>query len=265
MIDRRGAAAPLAALLLAGCGAAEPSEIATLPGAPVLRIEATAANLIIIPEQRTDLAVEAPPAAGLTVTRQGDTVRVTGGARPDTAGRGQCGGSAPPVVVRAPRAVQIIARGGVSGRIGAADSVRLSNQGCGGWRIAAVLGQAVVAQSGPGSVSLGAARALTAQVHGRGRVEAAEVAGSLAGSVAGPGEITVRGGVSPKARLRLEGSGDIVHAGQVGTLDAELSGSGRIHAAVVTGQVRKVVGGAGQVTWGRPAGRAFCGGSACSR
>lgn len=260
MVGRWCALIPLT-LLIAGCEKASPVELPMRPEAPVLRVEAARAQVEIRPEQRSDLVIDSID-PGLTVTQQGASLQIAG----EPAGKTtDCTVAGPRLVVRAPSTVQVIATGGVSGQVGPATELRLANNGCGAWRAGAVSGPAYIVQAGGGSVSLDEARALTADTRGDGVVRVTELFGPFAGSLEGGGAINVVRGVSPKANLRLKGSGEIVHSGQVGSLEADLTGSGRIHAALVTGQVAKTVDGSGDVTWARPAGRAYCGGSDCSR
>lgn len=261
------------ALALAACG---PSSSLPPPEAsdrPALRIQVQAGTVgvvkvVVIPENRSDIAVDGG-ADGFELVRDGQALAITDGF--DAEDRRNCPESLPAtglttVTVRTPLDVDIHASGAVVGEVGPARALRLASGGCGTWRAASAAAPARLIQAGGGGIELGAAnKGLAARLIGDGRISIGEAQGPLAADVEGRGRMSLAGGVNPKARLRLKGSGEIAHAGQVGTLEAELSGSGRIHVAVVTGQVRKVVGGMGQVTWGRPAGRAYCGGSACSR
>lgn len=269
----RRACPSILALAVAACGPASSLPPPEPSARPALRIQVksgttAALKVVVIPERRSDIAVERG-AEGFELAREGQALFITDGF--DAADGRNCPERLPAtglntIIVRTPMDVDIHSSGAVVGEVGAARALRLATGGCGTWRASSAAAAASLVQAGGGSIELGAAnKGLAARLTGDGQVKVGEVQGPLAADVQGRGRMALAGGVNPKAQLRLAGPGEIVHAGQVGTLEAELSGSGRIHVEVVTGQVRKVVGGMGQVTWGRPAGRAYCGGSACSR
>ncbi|MFC3076744.1 hypothetical protein ACFODL_01445 [Phenylobacterium terrae] len=261
------------ALALAACGPSARLPPPEPSGRPALRIQVQSGTVgvvrvVVIPEDRSDIAVEGG-AAGFALAREGQALTISDGF--DAEDGRNCPERLPAaglttITVRTPMDVDIHAQGAVLGEVGPARELRLASGGCGSWRASSAAAPATLAQAGGGSIALGAAhKGLTARLIGDGRISIGEAQGPLSADVAGRGRMSVAGGVSPHAGLRLKGSGQIVHSGRIGTLEAELNGSGRIHAAAVTGRVRKIVGGAGEVTWGRPAGRAYCGGSACSR
>jgi hypothetical protein len=237
-------------LLLAGCGGADlPAPKET--GRHALRIEARSARVVVIPQARSDVVASVRQAAGaepLQVRREGAALVVSDGSAPRG---GRCpakpAGEGPVVTVHAPMDVDIWSNGAIRGEVGPAAALRLASGGCGVWRAASARGPAELFQAGGGSIRLGQANGpITVNVTGRGVVE-------------------IAGGVSRRGFLRVDGPGRIAHNGRVGTLRAELKGSGDIDVALVTGQVQRKLQGTGEVNWGRPKGRSYCAGTNCQR
>lgn len=199
-----------------------------------VEIKNAVARVVVIVEDRTDIAVEIEPGSSglpaLQVTRRGDRVIIDGdlrrrirncsGVNADAVQPGD-GASvevrdlgrvplndAPLIVIRSPRAVELGASGAVFGAVGrGASSVDLSNGGCGAWTIANV--------GGPLSVGVGGS---------------------------GP----VRAGTSQSLELAIGGSGDII-AGATGPAEVSIGGSGRVELASASGDIEIAIGGSGDV------------------
>lgn len=235
---------------------------------PALRVAVGSARIVVVPENRADVAIEGS-AAPFEVTREGLELALTDGSAPNDGAK--CRPAAAPadlpvVTIRTPLAVDIYSQGAVVGEIRAAHSLRLASGGCGAWRAAASAGPAELVQAGGGSIALGEARmGLNARLTGPGSITVGNAAGPLSVDVEGRGQFRLGDGVTQRAFLHLDGPGVIDHRGRVGTLRAELEGSGDIRVATVTGQVQRKLQGTGEVTWGRPAGRSYCGGVQCQR
>lgn len=238
-----------AALIVAACQGRDPvAELAPATG-DGLQINADGVRLRVLPQQGGAWSVDLGAAADrLTVTREGEALVIadrSNGKKPK-----HCGlpAGAPLVTVRAPAVVHLEADGAVFGEIGPATELRLTNRGCGAWQVGPI-----------------ASFARLAQVEG-GKITVASVTGRMMAIAYGPkAQVEIQGGVTQRADLRVIGSGKVAHKGQVGTLVATQRGPGRIEVAVVTGQVEKSTEGTGDVAWGRPQGRTFCGGVSCMR
>jgi hypothetical protein len=227
-----------------------------------LRIDAPAARLVVIPEARPDLSVVLGPspagAAAHQVRRSGGDVAVFArdenpmarlapklfGPRCERGavvwrGRRWRREELPLITVRAPLSTRIQAAGVILGEIGPTSRLWLDNAGCGEWAV-------------------GQTRGLDLIQRGGGEIRVARVDGPALVEVRGGGRVTIAGGISGLARLSVNGSGQIRHAGDVGDLYGRVRGSGQIRAETVRGQAERSVRGIGDVTWGRPSGRRFC-------
>lgn len=256
------------------------------PGAPVtspstayggaeLKVRNAVAILKIIPEDRTDIAVEiANPGvlATPTVRVEGGAVIVDGGIASrrihncrgvgdefsvDVRGVGAVGpGKAPVITARVPRAVKVSAGGAVETDIGPSASMDGAFAGCGDTKVADTAGALSIDASGSGEVTAGAARSakvslagsgdaavgavaekLSIALAGSGGVTAASAAGPVDISIAGSGDVTVGAGPTGDAEVSIAGSGDVSIAGDVQKLDASIAGSGDI---TVTGKAASV-------------------------
>lgn len=219
---------------------------------PKLLVRGAAANIEIIPEDRTDIIATVSPATGagvrlppLELRREGASLFVDGKLQRRIR---RCGASGPlgrnrviqvdgiggvpvsqlPTIhVRAPRAlVAEIANAGHTSA--AAHDADLSFQGCGDAEIAPVAGD------------------LAVRLDGSGDVDFASVGGRLSTNLNGSGDM--RGGdVAGAARLGLDGSGDITVGAIRGGLSAELDGSGNIVAASSNGPISLSLDGSGDI------------------
>jgi hypothetical protein len=165
--------------------------------------------------------------------------------------------------------VELATSGAVFGSVGRADSLELSNAGCGDWTVADVKGEFDLNQAGPGDTQAGAAG--EAEVHiadsghlaiqgvagdlkiyvaGSGGVTAASVDGKFEAHVAGPGRVSVTGGRSTEVEVSILGSGEVAFKGVAGKVAASVSGSGKVIVAKAEGPVSQSVAGSGQVIVG---------------
>lgn len=229
---------------------------------PVLTIEAPAARVIVIPEARQDMALEADLRLAIHPVA-GDSARVTGasswfeqnipwlfGYSCQAAGVSRWGQTIPlkalpTLTVRVPLDAEIVSKGAIYGQTGAGRALTLSASGCGTWRLGALSSGLTATQAGPGQVI------------------ASHVDGRLTATVDGAGSIVVGQGVVSRANLVMNGSGRIDDRGTAGVLNAKMNGSGRITVRLLAGQANVSYDGNGEVTWGRPKGGKFCSGLSC--
>jgi hypothetical protein len=247
-----------------------------------LQIRAAAANVTIVPEDRTDFSVEIDNSAGLapmpTVTTEGDHLIIDGQLR----GRiHDCGGEnltlrgygdvalaqLPRITIRAPRALDVDRSGAGTTEIGAAESVSLDFSGCGTANIGDVAGDLDLDIAGAGEVTAGAARHLTADVagagditlgaisqgaeldiSGAGTITIASLTGDLSTDAAGASNIRINGGSIGTAEIDMAGSGDLEIAANVATLTASIMGVADIDVAGTVGDLDVDIAGPGSVT-----------------
>lgn len=265
----------LAVVATAFAGAAQAASV---------EIRDAVARVTVIPEDRTDVRVEvtAPnPRLPLTIRTLGDRTVIDGDLDRrirDCHGRGErqkikvrgvgdvAHADTPQVVIRTPRNVDVSADGAVSGVIGRAGTVRLSNSGCSSWTVADVAGKATISESGAGSVRMGAAESLEVDISGAGSVHATrirngldaelsgaggvsidELYGPVSADVSGVGKVRVAAGRASALRASVSGIGGVEFDGPVGSLNASISGLGGVSVKSVSGPVRKSVSGIGRV------------------
>ena len=286
-------AAVLAAGLMAAAGAANAADV---------EIKDAVARVVVVPEDRTDVAVEVVqgssglPAIKVSRTGSGKLIidgdlgrnRIRGcngrgaaaspGAGPlDSMGdvtvrvrdRGEIRMSAAPIItIRTPRDVDVKAGGAVFGWIGRANSVDLSNAGCGDWTVGDVRGALDLAQAGSGDTRAGSSAslevsiagsgdvvagrtgALEVKIAGSGDVQVAAINGKADVSIAGSGGVTVRGGRATVVEASIAGSGDVRIDAPADSLSASIMGSGDVRVQSVSGQVSRKVMGSGNIRIG---------------
>lgn len=272
------AAAGLAAAILTAAGAAHAA-------APSVDIRNAVARVTVVPSDRTDVEVviRSPNAKlPLRVDRRGDRVIINGDlkwnkirscrgngddASVEVRGVGRVSlEQMPQVTIYTPRNVDIDAGGAVFGMIGRAETVELSNAGCGDWSVGNVAGRLEVNQQGSGDVFAGTAGSLAVSVQGSGDTRVKDIAGavdiSIAGSgdvdmtsingdlevsIAGSGDVKVRGGHARKVEVNVAGSGDVRFKGEADSVDISVMGSGDVWVTKVNGNVQKSVMGSGGV------------------
>ena len=292
MKTRLAIAAAAAALLAAGAAQAK---------GPEVEIKDAVARVVVIPEDRTDIKVEIVPAANrelptLEVRRTGSGKLVIDGGlrrriRGCSGGNSRAEGPAPLnglqgvtvrvrdigevrmsdtalVTIRTPRNVNVDAGGAVFGWVGRAESVALSNAGCGDWTIADVRGRLAASIAGSGDVRIGSTGSLSADIAGAGDVVAgptgslevsiagagdvqvARVNGSIEASIAGAGDVRVRGGRPTTVEASIAGAGSVIVDAPVTDVDASIVGAGDVEVQSVSGRVSKSILGAGSVRVG---------------
>lgn len=260
-------AALIATLAVAAPASAQQTEV---------RVRHAVARMVVIVEDRADIAVEIEPGtSGLptpTVTRVGDEVRIDGelgrnavrncrsgpggapqpgqGATVEVRDRGRIDlTTAPLIVVRTPTTVDVSVEDGaaVFGAVGrGARSVSLGNTGCGDWTVANVDGPTELSVAGSGSIRTGTSSSVSASIVGSGDVVVGAT-DSLEASIAGSGDViaaAVRGAVE----VNIAGSGNlVVRTGDVGAVEANILGSGDVEIAGRAASVEANVMGAGDI------------------
>lgn len=267
-------AAAVASLLAAGVAAPAAAQDAQIRNA--------VARVIVIPEDRADIAVEITPGSAglpeLRVERRGHDVRIDGGLgrrgafningdniRNCNSGSTEIGQpgdgatvevrrlgrirleDAPLIVLRTPRDVDVDGGGAVFGAIGrGARSVELGNAGCGSWTVANVDGRMDLAVGGSGAIRAGTSRSLEAAVGGSGSIYAGAT-GDLEASVGGSGSINVARADGP-VEIAIGGSGDVtVRDGRAPTLEVSIGGSGDVRFGGTAGNLEVAIAGSGDV------------------
>jgi hypothetical protein len=255
---------------------------------PAVEIKDAVARVTVIPEHRTDIAIEiitynrnlplkVRTIRGRTVIDgglDGGKIRGCDAQGPDRVVRVAAIGDVPlrdlpHIVVRAPRDVDISAGGAVFGAIGRARNVTLGSAGCGDWTVANVEQSLQINLAGSGDARTGAAGVAKLRVTGSGDISTAAVRGRLdvdlagAGNVrvrtmtgvldvhmAGSGDVDVADGQATAMTVSMAGSGNVVFGGVADTLSARIAGSGDVKARQVRGQVRRNILGSGSVQIG---------------
>jgi hypothetical protein len=250
-----------------------------------LRIRHVAAIVTIIPEDRTDFAVEIDNAAGQlpmpTVAADGGRVLIDGQLRgrvrdcgPDGSAtvRGYGDGEfavtdLPRINIRAPRALSVDRSGAGTTEIGATQTLTLDVSGCSTTTAGDVAGPVELDLAGSGEVRIGAAQGLNADIAGSADVIIGAVTGSaeidIAGSGsatlasltgdlnadgAGSGSVDVQGGSVTTAEIDLAGSGGVTIAAPVQTLNVSIVGSGDVDVAGTVGTLEAEIAGSGGVS-----------------
>lgn len=243
--------ATAASIAILGLAAAAP---ASASDGPEVRIRHSVARMVVVVEDRADVAVEIENgASGLprpTVTRHGNETRIDGGlgrnatrqcrtnssatrqpgegASVEVRGKGRVDLSAAPlIVVRTPRNVSVsVESDAVFGAIGrGAQRVEVSNDGCGDWTVANVAGPLSVSLSGSGDLRAGTSSRLEANIMGSGDLWAGS-SGDVEANIMGSGNMNL--GAARQLDANVMGSGDMTLASVDGSVSANLPGSGDI-------------------------------------
>jgi hypothetical protein len=264
-----------AALLVATAVAA----VAGAAQAQDVVLDGVVARVVVIPENRADVAVDVQPggaALPVRVRREGARTVLEGGLEVNRCrgdgpgrtvrtrdGRQFSMSSAPLVTVRTPRNVSIeTRRGAVQGEVGPMQNLSVSSGGCSTWRVADVAGNLQLRQGGGASAVAGRARTARLQASGGGSIQAGAVgelqAGASGGgslrvvSVAGPLTADASGGgviridtVSGPITAEASGGGGVgVGGGRSGALQAHASGGGWVrHGGTAAGLSARASGG----------------------
>jgi len=257
--------------------------------APSVEIRNAAARVVVIPEQRPDVAVQVVrtnPRLPLHIDRSfGERTVLDGGINSSRIqscdsvmhriyvrvwGVGRVAyEDLPVIVVRTPLDAKVGASGAVFGSVSRSDSLELANAGCGDWTVGNVRGELKISQAGSGDTRAGSAGkgtihvagsgdistqtiagGLTVGVAGSGDVTAASIDGPLNVRIAGSGDVKIGGGHATSADVHIAGSGDMVFKGRADSLKANVAGSGDVDVAHVSGPVSKSIVGSGDVNVG---------------
>lgn len=263
------AAAVLASLAVTGPALAQAEETQ-------VRVRHAAARMVVIVEDRADVAIEIEPGSGglprPTVTRTGDEIRIDGGlgrnairdCRSGQAEARQPGegasvevrdhgrlelSAAPLIVVRTPPTVDVTTQdSAVFGAVGrGARSIALGVGGCGDWTVANTIGRVELSVGGSGSIRTGTSERLEASIGGSGRITAGAT-GDLEASVGGSGTIVVARATGNVA-ASIGGSGDVqINGGRPRSIEASIGGSGDIRVQGDAGPLEASIAGGGDVT-----------------
>ncbi|MFN3524167.1 MAG: GIN domain-containing protein [Phenylobacterium sp.] len=254
--------------LLTFAAAAGLSLVATAANAASVEIRDAVARVVVVPEARDDVRVEIisrNASLPIEVRTMGERTIVDGDldrkirscngsgerASANVAGVGRVDwADMPQVVIRTPMNAVVEAGGAVFGSVGRSASLKLSNAGCGDWKVANVAGKLTYSQAGSGDARIGAAGEAVLRVAGSGDVNLGEVSGPLDVRIAGSGDVRIGAGRAETMAASVAGSGDVEFKGQAGSLKARIAGSGDVRVKSVTGEVTKAVLGSGAVTIG---------------
>jgi len=255
--------------------------------APSVEIRHAVARVTVVPEDRSDVKVEmltTNAALPLTVRTEGSQTVIDGdlahrindchnhGDRPSAWVRGVgevTYENMPQIVIHTPRDVTVRTSGAVYGAVGRAASLQMEDSGCSAWTLADVAGDAVLHESGAGSVRMGSSGRLAVHLSGAGSVHATQVRqgldatlsgaggvtiddlnGSVLAHVSGVGHIKATQGHASAVHASISGVGGVELGGDAQSLDASISGFGGIRVKSVSGPVTKSVSGGGHVTIG---------------
>lgn len=262
-------ATPLIALIGLGAAGAASAE-------PEVRVRNAVARMVVIVEDRGDVAVEIEPGSGglpaPTVTRRGDEVRIDGNlgrnsvrncrtgravapAQPGTGASVEVRGhgrkdltAAPLIVVRTPRRVDVnIESGAVFGAIGrGATQIDLGNASCGDWTVANTSGDLELSLAGSGNVWSGSSGGAEVNLAGSGDISLGETR-RLEVNIAGSGDVAAAR-VNGPVEVSIAGSGDVVvRGGSVGAVSASIAGSGDVRIDGPATAVQASIMGSGDV------------------
>ncbi len=252
---------------------------ATAASAVEVEIKDAVARVVVIPEDRTDVAVEVVPGSRaelprVTVSRTGSGKVIVDGDLGRNRIRGCSGRTAesgaspldrlgdvtvrvrnigevrmsetPIITVRTPREVQVEADGAVFGWIGRATRVSLGNSGCGDWTVADTSGELKISQAGSGDTQAGRSASLSVAIAGSGDVDAGPT-GAMKASIAGSGDVEVAA-LNGSLDVSIAGSGGVkVRGGKATTVKANIAGSGDVDVDAPADSVRASIMGSGDV------------------
>lgn len=261
--------------LMIAAGALGLIAVAAPASAADVEIRNALARVVVIPEDRTDVAVEIESGrADLprpTVRRRGNEVRIDGelgrnafrnctdetanarqpgeGASVEVRNRGRINLSdAPLIVLRTPREVDVSASGATYGSVGrGASSIELGAGGCGAWTVANTAGKMDLSIGGSGSIRAGTSGELDIAVGGSGSVTAGATR-ELDVAIGGAGDIVVARVDGGEADISIGGSGDVlIRDGDVSKLDVSVAGSGDVNYGGRARDVSIAIAGSGDV------------------
>lgn len=253
---KAGLAAAVA--LATGCALAGPAL-----AAPKLIIRHAAMNIVVQPEDRTDIEVDVyrPNARlPLRVGREGADTVIDGdlpsfftnchgggsGLHAYVLGRGDFSISQmPQVLVRVPVDAVVESSGIVHGAVARSQSLTLGVSGCGDWTVANVAGQLNAGLSGVGDLRAGSSKAAQVSLSGTGHLTIGDVQTQLVAHLSGSGSVTTR--AAGAADIAISGSGGLTTGPVAGPLSVHVSGAGGLRTASVEGPVTVDISGVGSV------------------
>jgi hypothetical protein len=268
--------------------------VLSVPGqakaSPEVEIKDAVARVVVIVEDRADVAVEVTQGntrlPTLQVRRRGDEIEIDGGlsrrvgitrvsdairnCRSGPADARQPGDGAsvevrdlgrinvedaPLIIVRSPRDVKVSAGSAVFGAVGrGARSVELSNGGCGDWVVANTDGALDLSLGGSGDIRTGTSRSLDASLGGSGTIRAGAT-GNLDMSLGGSGEAWVAA-VDGEVDIAIGGSGEVsIPRGRASSFEVAIGGSGDIDFGGTAGDVSVAIAGSGDIRIAEVTGR----------
>jgi hypothetical protein len=237
---------------------------------PAIEIRDAVAQVEVIPENRTDIAVQVDQGhsflPGVRIERHGDKWLVDGGvdgrrlgcyayglhmSQGDTrirvAGRELRLRDAPHITLHVPLNARLAAGGAVFGEVRDLQSLDLALQGCGDWRLNSVKGPLSLAMAGSGDVHGADAGAVKASIAGSGDLNLEAANGGAEISVAGSGDVRIHHLDGP-LRATVRGSGDIrIAEGRAPSVEVNVAGSGDVTFGGEAGSVQAAVAGSGDV------------------
>lgn len=253
---------------------------------PEVEIKDAVARVVVIVEDRADVAVEVTQGntrlPKLQVRRRGDEIQIDGGlggrrfndairnCRSGPADARQPGdgasvevrdlgrinvSDAPLIIIRSPRDVNVSAGSAVFGAVGrGARSVELSNGGCGDWFVANTDGPLDLSLGGSGDIRTGTSRSLEASLGGSGTIRAGAT-GNLDLSLGGSGEAWVAA-VDGDVDIAIGGSGEVsIPRGRARSFEVAIGGSGDIDFGGTAGDVSVAIAGSGDIRIAEVTGR----------
>lgn len=255
-------------LILAAAMGAGTAEAQTFTATGV-DITNTAALIHIIPENRSDIAVDIGPTGRLpaiTANLVNNRLVIDGGlgnrihgcnnivifsSHHETVNIWGIGHvvvqSLPTITLHVPRQLDLNANGAIFGDAGASDGGRVGFGGCGRLAMGPVSAALDLKQTGSGDVDVATVQgALRAQLNGSGDLR---VIGASAGAnleLIGSGDMTI-GAISGPLVAHLDGSGDVTVPDGASNGDLDLRGSGDMRVGVVNGPLRAHLDGSGDL------------------
>lgn len=246
-----------------------------------LRIRSAAANITVVPEDRTDFLIEIDNSAGQApmpeVSTDGGRVIIDGRLRGrisdcgsetvDLRGYGDVAvADLPRITIRAPRTLQLDRSGAGSTEIGATETLDVDFSGCSDATVGDVAGEFAIDLAGSGEITVGAVRSLDIDlagsgdiivgavsagadidIAGSGTVTIASLTGELQADSAGSGTVVVQAGAITSANIDLAGSGDVQVTAPVQTLAVNIVGSGDVDVNAQVGEIDAEIAGPGNV------------------
>jgi hypothetical protein len=230
------------------------------------RFEDGFARLVVIPEERADIAVrlvQAGAVAAPVLRVAGDRLIIDGELGASLRGCSEAGATladgavtplaqAPVIEVRTPKAVRadVVSAGYVE--IGPAASADLEVVGCGRVSLGPVAGDLELRRAGSGLVRVDSAAKAEVEGLGDGRIEIGAISEQAELSVAGSNRIVVRE-ARGDADVSVRGNGEVeIVGGDLTTASAEVTGSGSIKIAASIAELEATVTGSGAVTVAAP-------------